>query len=117
MRQTRISIDVAETLCFLYCSSGLLAFCQSVTLLAFVGHQDMKLWWIKPLAYLSHTRFHYSKLLTSLSRDCCSLSNISGMDLGGSGYRQILIRLCVKNILATKSECSGCMLASGWLPV
>jgi len=39
------------------------------------------------------------------------------MDLVGSGYRQTLISLYVKNILAMKSECSGCMFASAWLPV
>jgi len=26
-----------------------------------------------------------------------------------------LVDLCVENILAMKSTCSGCMLASGWL--
>ena len=39
------------------------------------------------------------------------------MDLGGSCYSQILICLSIKNILAMKSKCSGCMLASGWQPV
>jgi len=28
------------------------------------GNQDMKLWWIGPMAYHPHTKFHYSKLLT-----------------------------------------------------
>jgi len=39
------------------------------------------------------------------------------MDFSGSVYRQILISLCVKNILAMKNECSGCMLASAGLAV
>jgi len=64
MPLTRISIDVSETLWFLYYFSGLSAFCQSVILLTFVGHQDIKLWWIGPVAYHPHSRFHYSKLLT-----------------------------------------------------
>jgi hypothetical protein len=33
-------------------------------LLTFVGREDMELRWIGPMAYHSHTRFHYSKLLT-----------------------------------------------------
>jgi len=65
-------------------------------------HQDMKLWWIEPIAYHPHTRFRYSKLLTYLSHEYCSFSNISGMDFGGIGYRQILFLLCVKNFLAIK---------------
>ena len=31
------------------------------------------------------------------------------------GVGMFLVDLCVKNILAMKSTCSGCMLASGWL--
>jgi len=30
------------------------------------------------------------------------------------GVGVFLLDLCVKNILAMKSTCSGCMLASGW---
>ena len=30
---------------------------------------------------------------------------------------KFLLDLCVKNILARKSTCSGCMLAPGWLNV
>jgi len=33
----------------------------------------------------------------------------------GMGVDMFLLDLCVKNILAMKSTCSGCMLASGWL--
>jgi len=33
----------------------------------------------------------------------------------GVGIGKLLLDLCVKNILAIKSACSGCMLASGWL--
>jgi len=49
----------------------------------------------------------------SLSHDYGIFSNISCMDLCGSGYRQIVICLRVKNILAKKITCFGCMLASG----
>jgi len=31
------------------------------------------------------------------------------------GVGMFLVDLCVKNILAMKSTCSGCMLESGWL--
>jgi len=41
--------------------------------------QDMNLSWIAPVAFHPHTGFHYSKLLTYLSYDYCSFSNISGM--------------------------------------
>ena len=115
---TRISIDVADSslLPLLFVSSlSILSGCPIINICG--GHQDMKLWWIWPMAYHPHTGFYYPKLLTYLSHDFCSFSNISGMDLNGSGYRQILIWLCVKNILAKKSKCSGCMLASGWLTV
>jgi len=49
----------------------------------------------------------------SFSHDYGIFSNISGIDLCGSGYRQIVICLHVKNILAKKIACFGCMLASG----
>jgi len=41
------------------------------------------------MAYHPHTRFHYSKLLTYLSYDYGRFNNISGMDFGGSGHRQM----------------------------
>jgi hypothetical protein len=81
------------------------------------GHQDMKLWWIGPIAYHPHTGFYYSKLLTYLSHDYGRFSNISGMVLNGSEYRQIPVWLCIKNILAMESTHPGCMLASRWLTV
>ena len=52
--------------------------------------QDLKLLWTGPMAYNPHTRFYYSKLLTCLSYDYGIISNTSGIDLGGSGYRQVL---------------------------
>jgi hypothetical protein len=104
MPLTRISIDVADS------SLLPLLFLRSLTIFSgfhiistCVGHQEMKLWWIGPMTCHPHTRFRYSKLLTYLFHDYGSFSNISGMDLGESGYRQILIRLCVNNILAMKN--------------
>jgi hypothetical protein len=77
----------------------------------------MKLSCVAPVTYHPHTGFHYSKHLTYLSYDYCSFSNISGMYLGGSGYRQILfLAMCLK-ISCHENTCSGFMLASGWLPV
>ena len=85
---TRISINIAGSsllhlllLTSLNILSGLLT-CGC--------HQDLKLLWIGPMAYNPHARFYYSKLLTYLSYDYGSLSNISGNDLGASGYRQVL---------------------------
>jgi hypothetical protein len=43
-----------------------------------------------PMECQLHTGFHYSKLLTYLCHDYGSFSNISGMDLDGSGNRQVL---------------------------
>jgi len=42
------------------------------------------------MEYHPHTGFHYCKLLTYVCHDYSSFSNISGMDLGGSGYGQVL---------------------------
>jgi len=42
------------------------------------------------MEYHPHTGFHYSKLLIYLCHDYGSFSNISGMDLDGSAYRQVL---------------------------
>ena len=53
-------------------------------------HQDRKLSWVGPMEYHPHTGFHYSKLLTYLWYDYSSFSNISGLGLGGSGYRQVV---------------------------
>jgi len=69
------------------------------------------------MAQHTHTKFHYSKLLSYLSYDYGNFSNISGIDLGGSGYRQFLIDLGIRNILDTKITWSGNMLMSGWLSV
>ena len=65
------------------------------------------------MVYHLHTGFHYCKLLTCLSYEYGSLSYISGMDLGGSVYRQILVFLGVKKFLTTKITYFECMLASG----
>ena len=53
-------------------------------------HQDRELSWVGPMEYHPHTGFHYSKLLTYLCHYYSSFSNISGLDLGGSGYRQVV---------------------------
>ena len=53
-------------------------------------HLDRKLW-IIPMAFHPHTEFRYSKLLTYLSYDYGSFSNIPGMDLGLGGYRKVSI--------------------------
>jgi len=50
----------------------------------------MKLSLVGPFAYYPHITFHYSKHLAYLCYNCGSFSNISAMDLGGSGYRWIL---------------------------
>jgi len=41
------------------------------------------------MAYRKHTRFYYTELLTCLSYDCGSFSDISGIDMGGNVYRQV----------------------------
>jgi len=70
------------------------------------------------MIYHPRIGFHYRKLLTCLSNNYDSFSNIPGMDLGGSGYRQILICLCVINILAMKIMFFfGFMIVSGLLPL
>jgi hypothetical protein len=53
-------------------------------------HQDNKLFWTGLISYDPHTRFHYSNLLTYLCHDYGSFSNFSGMNLGGSVYKQVL---------------------------
>jgi len=59
------------------------------------------------MAYHPHTGVHYCKLPTYLSDEYGSFTNISDIDLGESGSRQILICLCVINILAMKVTCFG----------
>jgi hypothetical protein len=56
----------------------------------FVCYQDMKLLWSGPMTYNPHTRFYYSKLFTYFPYDYDSFSNISGIDLCGNDYRQVL---------------------------
>ena len=52
-------------------------------------HEDMNFYSIGPMAYHPHTGSDYSNLLTHLCHDYSSSSNISGMDLHGSAYRQM----------------------------
>jgi len=62
---TRICIGVTErsvlSLLFLR-SLSILSGCYIINIC--FGHQDTKLWWIGPMAYHTHTKFHYPKLLT-----------------------------------------------------
>jgi hypothetical protein len=53
-------------------------------------HQDRKLSWVGPMECHAHAGFHYSKLLAYLCHDYSGFSNISGLDLGGSVYRQVV---------------------------
>jgi len=116
---TKFSVDLADSclllpLISLRClsvSSG----CRIINIC--VGHQDVNLWCSGPMAYHPHTGCQYCKLLTYLSHDCGSFSNISSLGLGGSAYGHVLSWHMFKNILAMKSTCSGCMLVSDWLPV
>jgi len=52
--------------------------------------QYRKLSWVGTMDYHAHTGFHYAKLLIQLCHDYSIFSNISGLDLGGSEYRQVL---------------------------
>ena len=65
-------------------------------------HQDLSLLLIGSMVYNPHARFYYSKLLTYLSYDYGSFSNISDIDLCGSGVRKYLIDVSVRNILDIK---------------
>ena len=55
-----------------------------------VCHQDLKLLLSGHMGNNPRTRFCYSEILTYLSYDYGSFSNISCFDLVGSGYRQVL---------------------------
>jgi hypothetical protein len=83
---TRIHIDVADSsvlpLLFLK-SLCILLGCPIINICS--CYQYGKLSWVGPMEYHPHTGFHYSELLTYLCYDYSSFSNISGMDLGGSG--------------------------------
>ena len=88
---TRIHIDLADRSVFpLLFLKSLCIFsgCSIITLSS--CHQDRKLPWFGPIEYHPHSGFHYSKLLTHLCYDYSSFSNISGLDLRGSGYVQVL---------------------------
>ena len=68
--------------------------------------QDMKLWWIGPMAYHPQIGFHYSKLLTHLPYDCGNFSNISGMGWCGSLVKVDVVPLAV-SILWPQSHFQG----------
>ena len=53
-------------------------------------HRDVKLSWTGPMACHPLTRFHYSKFLTYPCHDYGRVSTISGMNVDGSEYRQVL---------------------------
>ena len=80
-------------------------------------HKDRKLSWVGTMEYHAHAEFHYSNLLTYLCHGYSSFSNISGMDFGGSGYRQVvkwqlwvLETFCTQNYMVWEH-------ASVWLAV
>ena len=88
---TRINIDIADS------SLLPLLFLKSLSILSGYPainvcncHQDRSLSRVGPMRYHPHTGFHYSKVLTYLSHDYVIFINISGMDLDGSGERQVL---------------------------
>jgi hypothetical protein len=108
---TTIHIDIADSsvlpLLFLR-SLSILSGCPTINIHSY--HQYRKLSWVGTMEYHPHTEFHYSKTLTYLSYDCGSFINISGMDLGESGYGQ------VPNLhFQHKITLSGNMVTSGWL--
>ena len=88
-RLTTIHIDIADSsllpLLFLK-SLCILSGCPTIKIRS--CHQDRT--WVGPIQYHLHTGFHYSKILMCLCHDYSSFSNISGVDLGGSRYRQVL---------------------------
>jgi hypothetical protein len=99
---TRISINVADSCLLFLLFLTSLNFLSGCSLFNVCGcHRDLNCeldtW------HIIHTMFYYSKLLTYLSYDYGICSNISGIDLGGSGYRQFLIDQGIRNILDTKS--------------
>ena len=59
---------------------------------------------------ISSTYYVSLQQTSYLPRDYGSVSDISVMDFGGIWYRQILICLCVRNILATKLHVLGLCL-------
>jgi hypothetical protein len=60
--------------------------------------------------------FYYSNHLGYLWQGYVSINNISAIDLGWSGYGQVL-ELGGKKIFQHKITCSGIVLTSGWLAV
>jgi gamma-glutamyl-gamma-aminobutyrate hydrolase PuuD len=74
------------TLLFLR-SVSILSCCPIINICG--GHKDLKVLCVGRVASHPHTGFHYCKLDTLLSYGYGSFSNISVMDLGGCGYRQV----------------------------
>jgi hypothetical protein len=87
---TRMSSDIADSslLPLLYRRSlSILSGCPVINVRSCL--QDTKLLWIGPMAYHPLTGLHYCKILNYMCHDYGSCSTISGMDLCGSGYRQV----------------------------
>jgi hypothetical protein len=88
---TTIHIDLADSsvlpLLFLK-SLSILSCCPIINTQS--CQQDRKFSWVELMEYHPLTGFHYCILLTYLAHDYNSFINISGMDLDGSGYRQVL---------------------------
>jgi hypothetical protein len=114
---TRISIDVAENslLPLLFVRSvSILSGCPIINICG--GHQDMKLWWIWPMAYHPHTGFYYSKLLTCLSHDFCSLTIFQAWIWMGVSIGKFLFDCVLKTFSPRKVNVLGvCLHLAGWL--
>ena len=99
--------------CFLYCSSGLWTFCWAIILLTYVA--ATKIW-----IYDELDRCHITHILFFITPNF--LPNCR-MIIAALAIFQTWITVRVSigkflfDILSTKSECSGCMLAYGWLAV
>lgn len=86
---TRLSIHTADNslLPLLYLNSvSTVSGCYIINIHS--CHQGRMLW-IRFMAYHPHIEFHYCKILTYLSYDYRSFSNISGIDLSVSTYRKV----------------------------
>jgi len=103
--------------CFLYCFSGLSAFCQAVLLLTYIVATKIG-------NYLELDRWNIIHILGFITanflRICVkfveALAIFSSMDLGGCGYRQVLNDLGVGTFLTQNDMvwehayiCAGCL--------
>jgi hypothetical protein len=119
----RISIDVAENfllpLLFLRSVSILLC-CPPINIR--VGHQDMKLSWIGPMAYHPHIMFFYFKILKQLCIIAAPLAIFSAWICVGVGIGKFLFVCVLKtfspwkvNILGGSFRLAGSLLHCVWV--